>query len=409
MSEADPRPGALAGIRIVDLTQMLAGPYCTMMLADQGAEVIKVEPFGGDYVRQDGPFRAEDKVRAFSGYFASVNRNKKSIAIDLKAKGGRELLIRLCENADAVVENFRVGVMDRLNLSYEYLRERNPKLVYASVRGFGDPRTGRSPYADWPAYDVVAQAMGGIIGINGPDRNSPTKVGPGVGDIVPGAMAAFGVVCAILNAQRTGRGQYVDVAMVDTILALCERIVYQRSVMGNVARPEGNRHPMFALFGMVPAKDGWITLAAHTDDRWKILCELLGCPELIDDPRVATRPARVANQDVVYGEIGGRTSQFTKRELLALIGGKLPFAPVNDIDDIAADPHFAARDMLVEVEQPGCDEPVTIAGVPIKMSETPAQIRRRAPILGEDTDQILAQAGYSSAEIVEMRRGQVVK
>jgi crotonobetainyl-CoA:carnitine CoA-transferase CaiB-like acyl-CoA transferase len=409
MTAAIANTGALEGIRIVDLTQMLAGPYCTMMLADQGAEVIKVEPFAGDYVRQDGPFRAEDRVRAFSGYFASVNRNKKSIAIDLKTKAGRELLIRLCESADAVVENFRVGVMDRLKLSYEFLRERNPKLVYASVRGFGDPRTGRSPYADWPAYDVVAQAMGGVIGINGPNHDSPTKVGPGVGDIVPGAMAAFGVVCAILNAQRTGRGQYVDVAMVDVILSLCERIVYQRSVLGDVARPEGNRHPMFALFGMVPAKDGWITLAAHTDDRWKILCELLNCPELIDDSRTATRPARVANQDVVYGEIGKRTSHFTKRELLELIGGKLPFAPVNDIDDIIADPHFAARDMLVEVDQPGCNEPVMIAGVPIKMTETPGGVRRRAPILGEDTNEILVHAGYSAAEIEGLLRDQVVK
>jgi crotonobetainyl-CoA:carnitine CoA-transferase CaiB-like acyl-CoA transferase len=402
-------PGALEGIRIIDLTQMLAGPFCTMMLADQGAEVIKIEPFAGDYVRQDGPFRAEDKVRAFSGYFASVNRNKKSIAIDLKSEAGRELLIRLCEGAHAVVENFRVGVMDRLSLSYEFLRERNPKLVYASVRGFGDPRTGRSPYADWPAYDVVAQAMGGVIGINGPDRDSPTKVGPGVGDIVPGAMAAFGVVCAILNAERTGRGQYVDVAMVDVILSLCERIVYQRSVLGNVAHPEGNRHPMFALFGMVPARDGWITLAAHTDDRWKLLCELLGCPQWIDDPRTATRPARVANQDIVYGEIGKLTSRLTKAELMALIGGKLPFAPVNDIDDIIADPHFAAREMLVEVEQPGCNEPVLIAGVPIKMTETPGRVRRRAPILGEDTDQILASIGMSPQEIGQLRRDQVVK
>ncbi len=228
MSDSDPL-GALDGVRIVDLTQMLAGPYCTMLLADQGAEIIKVEPLDGDHTRIIGPYHADDKLRAFGGYFASVNRNKKSIAIDLKTPEGRDLVLKLCDDADAVVENYRGGVMDRLGLSYETLHARNRKLVYATIRGFGDARTGKSPYSDWPAYDVISQAMGGIMAITGPDKDTPMKVGPGVGDIVPAITCAFGIVSAILRAYKTGKGQFVDVGMVDAILAVCERIMHQHS------------------------------------------------------------------------------------------------------------------------------------------------------------------------------------
>ena len=199
--------GALDGVRIIDLTQMLAGPFCTMLLADQGAEVVKVEPIDGDHTRIIGPYHADDRLKAFGGYFASVNRNKKSIAIDLKKPEGRDLVIRLCQDADAVVENSRAGVMERLGLSYETLREANPKLVYATIRGFGDRRTGASPYVDWPAYDVVSQAFGGVMAITGPDKNTPLKVGPGIGDLMPATMCAVGLVSAIFRAHKTGRYQ----------------------------------------------------------------------------------------------------------------------------------------------------------------------------------------------------------
>ena len=203
--------------------------------------------------------------KAFGGYFASVNRNKKSIAIDLKQPEGRELVMRLCDGADAVVENYRGGVMDRLGLGYETLHERYPKLVYATIRGFGDWRTGQSPYTDWPAYDVVAQALGGVMAITGPDKDTPMKVGPGIGDLMPATMCAFGIVSAILRAHKTGRGQFVDVGMVDAILSICERIVHQHSFTGGVPVPEGNHHPLLCPFGMFPAKDGYVTIAAHAD------------------------------------------------------------------------------------------------------------------------------------------------
>ncbi len=400
--------GALEGLRIIDLTQMLAGPYCTMMLADQGAEVIKVEPLEGDATRHGGPFRNDDKSRLFGGYFASVNRNKRSIALDLKRPEGKALLIRLCRSADALVENYRAGVMERLGLSYEILQQENPRLVYASIRGFGDPRTGRSPYTDWPAYDPVAQAMGGIMGITGPDPNTPLKIGPGVGDLVPAIMAAFGLLCAVLRARVTGRGQFVDVSMVDAVLSLCERIVYQRSYQSLNPHPEGNRHPLLAPFGMVRAGDGWVTIVAHTDEFWATLCRLMRREDLITDPRMASHEARMANKDAVYAAVEEFAERHTKQELKELLGGKIPFGPVYHIDEIAADPHFAVREMLVAVEHPGCADTTTIAGVPIRMTETPGSIRRRAPLLGEDSADILRGLGCDDGEIAAWKQARVV-
>lgn len=400
--------GALEGVRIVDLTQMLAGPYCTMMLADQGADVIKVEPIEGDGTRTGGPFRDDDSLRAYGGYFASVNRNKRSIGLDLKTVEGRDMLIKLVRSADALVENFRAGVMERLGLSYEVLREENPRLVYVSIRGFGDPRTGRSPYTEWPAYDPIAQAMGGIMGITGPDAETPLKVGPGVGDLIPAMMAAYGLICAVLRAREVGEGQYVDVSMVDSILATCERIVYQRSLQGVNPHPEGNHHPLLAPFGMVRAQDGWITVAAHTDEFWKKLCVIMKREDLISDPRMLNREARVDNKAAVYEAIEAFSLKHTKEELRSLLGGEVPFGPVYHIDEIATDPHFAIRDMIVEVEHPGCTKPLSIAGVPIRMTETPGSIRRRAPLLGEDTDEILCDIGYAVEEIARYRQSRIV-
>ncbi|MFO1082477.1 MAG: CoA transferase [Reyranellaceae bacterium] len=400
--------GALDGIRIVDLTQMLAGPFCTMLLADQGAEVIKIEPLEGEHIRIVGPYHPDDRLKAFGGYFASVNRNKRSIAIDLKRPEGRDLVLRLCEGADALVENFRGGVTDRLGLGYEAVHARFPKLVYATIRGFGDWRTGRSPYADWPAFDVVAQAFGGVMAITGPDPQTPLKVGPGVGDLMPATLAAFGVVSAVLHAHKTGQGQLVDVGMVDAILALCERIVYQHAFTGAVPAPEGNHHPLLCPFGMFPAQDGHVTIAAHSDAHFPLLCRLIGRPEMAGDPRFGTVQDRRAHQDEIVAAVTAYTSRHSKRELLATLGGQVPFAPVNDVRDIFADPHFAAREMVVAVPHPGLDHDVRIAGVPVKMTETPGGVRHRAPLLGEHTDQYLAALGLGGAEIAHLRAEKIV-
>ncbi|SEB24745.1 CaiB/BaiF CoA-transferase family protein [Variovorax sp. YR216] len=408
MDKRNDSPGALAGLRVIDLTQMLAGPICTQVLADQGAQVIKVESLAGDGIRSSGPFRPDDALRAFGGYFQSVNRNKSSIALDLKQPQGRELLIRLVKEADVVVENFRAGVMERLGLGYEQLRESNPRLVYATIRGFGDPRSGESPYADWPAYDVVAQAMGGIMSITGTAGGDPTKIGPGIGDIVPGLMLGIGILAAVHHAQRTGRGQFVDVSMVDSVLALCERIVYQQSYEERTPGPEGNRHPLLCPFGLFPARDGWVSVACPDEKLWAKLARIIGRPEMAEDPRYATNPARVQHAADVIAAVEDFTRRHSKAELAQQLGGVTPFGPVYTARDIFADPHFARREMLVEVEHPGCSTPVRIAGVPIKLSETPGGVRRRAPLLGEHTDDVLQGLGLEPEEIARLRAQRVV-
>lgn len=390
--------GALSDIRVIDLTQMLAGPYATMMLADHGAEVIKIEPLEGDMTRQGGPYAPDDQVRALGGYFQSVDRNKRSVCLDLKQAEGKAALLKLVAGADAVVENFRAGVMERLGLSYEVLRDVNPRLVYGALRGFGDRRTGASPYVDWPAFDVVAQAMGGVMAITGPDPHTPTKVGPGIGDIVPGAMLAFGVLAAVHNARRTGVGQFVDISMVDSVLAVCERMVYQHTVQGLTPGPEGNHHPFIVPFGMFPAADGFVTIAAQQQSFFDILCDRIGADDIVADPRFSDRDQRNAHRGELIALIGARTRTFTKAELMERLGGRIPFGPVMNIAEITADPHFAAREMIVSVEQPGAS-PVRIAGVPIKMTGTPGKVARRAPFLGEDTLVQLRRAGLDEAEI----------
>ena len=390
--------GALSDIKIIDLTQMLAGPYGTMVLADHGAQVIKIEPLEGDVTRGAGPFRDGDNVRAVGGYFQSVDRNKRSVCLDLKTEDGKNVFKALVRDADADTENFRAGVMERLGLSYEVLREINPRLVYGALRGFGDRRTGASPYHDWPAYDVVAQAMGGMMAITGPDSKTPTKVGPGVGDIIPGLMLSFGVLAAVHNARRTGAGQFVDVSMVDAVLATCERMVWQHSVQGLTPGPEGNHHPFLCPFGMFTAADGHVTIAAHQDEFFSILCKAIDAPELPTDPRFATRIDRSDNRHELIVDLDRRTRRFSKAELIARLAGRIPFGPVMNIAEIMVDPHFVARQMIVDVEQPGT-APIQIAGVPIKMTTTPGGVRRRSPLLGEDTRVQLREIGLSDEEI----------
>lgn len=386
-------PGALAGLRVLDLSQVLAGPFCTQMLADHGAEVIKIEPPEGDPARRFAPFRADDTERAFGGYFQSINRGKKSVVLDLKDPAGRAAFLKLVAGADVLVENYRAGVMERLGLGFEALAKINPRLVYGAIRGFGDPRSGESPYNDWPAFDVVAQAMGGIMGITGPTADQPLKVGPGVGDTVPALMLAFGILAAVRHAERSGQGQFLDISMIDGVLALCERLVHQYSYAGEVAGPEGNGHPLLCPFGLFRAADGWVAIGCPTDKFWVELAAAIGRPELAVDPGWATNAARLARRGEVTTLIEGFTGQRSKAQLKALFGGRVPFGPVQNAAEIFADPHFAARGMLVEVEQPGSATPVTIAGVPVHLSATPGAVRGRAPRLGEHTAEVLAGLG----------------
>jgi crotonobetainyl-CoA:carnitine CoA-transferase CaiB-like acyl-CoA transferase len=400
--------GPLSGLRIMDFTHALAAPFATQVLADMGAEVVKIEAPRGDWTRRSQPFHPSDVERQHSGYFNSINRNKQSIVIDLKTDEGQKLARRLVGGFDVVVENFRAGVMDRLGLSYETLSAEKPDLVYAALRGFGDPRSGDSPYVDWPAYDVVAQAMGGMMGVTGSAGGEPTKVGPGIGDTIPGLYLAIGLLSAVLHARRTGEGQFVDVAMVDCILGVSERIVNQYYFGGVVPKPEGSHHPFVVPFGVFPASDGHITLACPADRFFATFCELTQAPDLLSDARFATARARSDNRDAAIEAIGRVTARFTKNELMTLLGGRVPFGPVYNVAEISTDPHFAARGMLQDVAMPGVDHPVKVVGVPIKLSRTPGQVATPGPELGSDTRTVLERAGLTSAEIAKLFAGGVV-
>jgi len=400
--------GPLAGLTVIDLTQMLAGPYCTMLLADQGADVIKIEPIGGEPTRTFGPYRDDDAEHLFGGYFQSINRNKRSVGINLKSSEGVEVLKDLVRDADVLVENFRPGVMDRLGLPYEVLAEVNPRLVYACIRGFGDPRTGESPYVNRPSFDVVAQAMGGAMGITGPDAETPMKIGPGVGDIFPATLAAFGIMSAVFEARGSGQGQFMDVAMYDGVLAMCERIVYQQSYTGSSPVPEGNHHPILCPFGIFDASDGQVTIGCPRDGFWTQLVGIMDRPELATDPRFATNNARLANQTETVGLVEGWARGRTKAEIAEALDGKVPFGPVNTAAEILADPHVNVREMLAEIEHPGSGTPVTVAGTPIRMTRTQGGVRSRAPLAGEHTDEVLCGAGMDADRLAGLRAAGVV-
>ena len=297
-----------------------------------------------------------------------------------------------------LVENFAAGVMDRLGLAYETLAERNPRLVYAAIRGFGDPRTGASPYTDWPAYDIVAQAMGGLVGVTGSEETGGLRCGPSVGDIMPGTLAAVGILSAVLHARETGEGQFLDVAMYDAVLSLCEHYVYLYSYGGENPGPLGNAHPFLCPFDVFDAKDGQIAIAAPTDKHWRLLCEIIGRPELGQDERYARNEGRQAHAAEIRAIVGEWTAQRTRAEIVGTLSRLVAAGPVNTMADIFDDPHVAAREMLPEIEQAG-GHPVKLAGQPIKLTRTPSRIYRRAPILGEDSEAILTEIGMTPADL----------
>ncbi len=400
--------GVLRGVRVIDLTRALSGPFCTMILADHGADVIKVEEPGGDTTRQAGPFIDGNRAAGLGGFFQSANRNKRSIVIDLKKDDGKNVLRRLIANADILAENFRSGVMERLGFSFDDIKSINPRIVVASISGFGDPRNGESPYIKWPALDVVAQAMGGLIGTTGPDAGTPVRAGPALGDIIPGIYAAFGIVAALRYAERTGEAQHVDVAMLDSVLAVCEAAAYRYSFSGIVPAPTGNDHTLAAPIGVFAARDGWIAIAAPQENQWTTLCRMLGLETLLDDDRFSHYTKRRENLATLKPLLSEKTALYTKSQLVDLLGGEIPIGPILGMDEIFADPHFRTRKMLVEVEEPGTGQSRSIVGSPVKFTETPGRIDQRAPLLGEHSKAILADTGFDADEIDKLFDADIV-
>ena len=373
---------ALQGLKVLDLTRVLAGPYATMIMADLGADVVKVEiPGTGDDSRHFGPYIGQE-----SAYFMSINRGKRSITLNLKDQDDQETFLKLVEKADVVVENYRPGTMEKLGLGYEVLHKRNPKAIYAAVSGFG--HTG--PYSHRPAYDAVVQAMGGIMSITGPEGGHPVRVGTSIGDITAGLFTTIGIMAALQHRNETGEGQKVDVAMLDCQLAVLENAIARYSVTGEVPGPAGNRHPSITPFETFPTIDGEIMIAAGNDALFKRLCQVFGATEWLEDERFSTNALRTEHREVLIPMIAAVTMEKTTGQWQTLLDESgVPNGPINTVDKVMADPQILAREMVQIVEHPDAG-PVTMAGIPVKMSKTPGRIRSASPRLGEHTAEVFA-------------------
>ncbi len=375
--------GPLSGITIVDLTRVLAGPYCTMVLADLGARVIKIEtPDGGDDSRRYGPF-----VNGKSAYFMAMNRGKESIALDLKLAADRAIFERLLEEADVLVENFRPGAMERLGYGWEALQARHPRLIYAAASGFGHS----GPYAPKPAYDMVVQGMGGIMSITGHPGGPPTRVGASIGDITAGLFTAIGIASALHHRHSSGQGMMIDVAMLDCQVAILENALSRYFLTGQSPQPLGARHPSIAPFAAFPTADGHIIIAAGTDALFGKLAAALGHPKLARDARFLTNDLRAENVDALGAALEAILKERDSAEWLTLLeAAGVPCGPINDIAGIANDPQIRARNMIVAIEDPEAG-PLKLAGNPdqavgVSRSHEPpggAGARRRP---GKDTE-----------------------
>jgi CoA:oxalate CoA-transferase len=374
--------GPLSGITIVDLTRVLAGPYCTMVLADLGARVIKIEsPDGGDDSRRYGPF-----VNGKSAYFMAMNRGKESIALDLKRDADRAIFERLLEQADVLVENFRPGAMERLGYGWEALHARHPRLIYAAASGFGHS----GPYAPKPAYDMVVQGMGGIMSITGHPGGPPTRVGASIGDITAGLFTAIGIASALHHRHASGQGMKIDVAMLDCQVAILENALSRYFLTKRSPQPLGARHPSIAPFAAFATADGHIIIAAGTDALFGKLAVALGRPELARDARFLTNDLRAEHVDALGAAIEAILRERTSAEWLRLLeAAGVPCGPINDIAGIANDPQVRARNMIVGIDDPEAG-PLKLAGNPIKLSAfaDPAS-RPAAPVLDGDRARIL--------------------
>ncbi|GIS94227.1 MAG: CoA transferase [Dehalococcoidia bacterium] len=386
---------ALSGMVVLDLTQIMAGPFCTMSLADMGADVIKVEKLnGGDDNRRMGPPFIND----WSAGFLALNRNKRSLAVDLRSEVGRIMFKRLVEKADALVENFRPGVMERLGLDYESLAAIKPSLVYCSVSGFGNS----GPYAKKGGFDLVAQGVSGLMSITGHPDLPPAKVGVPITDISAGLLAANGVLCAYIHALKTGHGQQVDTSLMEAGVAYT---VWESSVYfadGDIPGPLGSAHRVSAPYQALRTLDGYLNIGAATQPTWEQLCRAIGQESLIDDYRFLMPGDRKARQDELATLLEETFSTDTTGNWLKLLeDAGVVAGPIYNMDQVYKDPQVLARQMLVDLEDPELGTIHNI-GIPVKLSSTPGQIRTRAPMLGEHSVEVLIENGFSQAEVDEL-------
>jgi crotonobetainyl-CoA:carnitine CoA-transferase CaiB-like acyl-CoA transferase len=393
--------GPLAGIQILDFTRAMTGPFCTQLLGDMGAQVVKVEmPGGGDETRRWGPF-----WNGHSCYYLSANRNKRSIAIDLKRVAGREIATTLASQSDVVIENFRPGIMDRLGLGYEALAKRNPGLVYCCVSGFGQD----GPRAQEPAYDLMMQGFAGLMGLTGFADGPPVRAGLPVADLTAAIFAAFGIVAALFSRAEDGRGQKVETSLLEGQVSWLSYYMVGYLANGEVMRGMGSAHHSLTPYKAYHAQDEYFVLAVGNDALWQRLCEAIDAPDLVEDPRFVTNVERLANRDALDEILDQVFIRLPAAEWIERISAAgVPCGPINGLDQIAADPQVRHTQMIQAIPHPEIPD-LELCGIPVKFGRTPGAIQSPPPLLGEHTEAILSELGYSAEQIAALHRQGVVE
>ncbi len=393
----------LEKLKVLDLTQVMAGPFCCQVMADMGADVTKVEPREtGESARRSMGFKMEHGEDTAA--FVAINRNKKSMTLNLKEDAAREIFYKMAREADVIVENYRPDVTKKLGADYETLQEINPRIIYASVSGFG--QTG--PYAMRAGYDLIAQGMSGVMSVTGEPGGPPAKCGIPIGDLSAGLFCAFGILTACIAREETGRGQHIDTSLFEGALAFSVWETAELWSTGRIPQPFGSAHRLTAPYQALKTGDGYINVGANTQRLWARLCDAIGREELIEDPRFDTNDLRMENRAELADELEKTLARKTTDEWVdILLDAGFPAAPIHNYQQVFEDPHTIAREMMVEMDHP-VEGRVKGLGIPVKLSETPGEIRRPAPLLGEHTEETLSGLGYSEEEIADLRERKII-
>lgn len=392
---------ALAELKVIDLTRVLAGPYCTMILGDLGADVVKIEgPGGSDETRGWGPpFTGGE-----SAYYLSANRNKRGMTLNLKESQGREILRRMLIDADVVIQNFRTGTMEKWGLGYDSVRQLNPRIVYCSISGFGQS----GPYRELPGYDYIVQAMGGMMSITGSEQSGPMKVGVAIADVATGLYCAIGILAALQERERSGEGQHIDISLLDSQISLLVNVASNYLISGDIPKRYGNQHPNIVPYQTFRARDGEMVVAVGNDRQFQNLCAIMDHPDLPEDPRFRTNAARLEHRELLIGilqaEFAKRTCKQWQEQLVA---AGIPVGPIQNMEQLFNDPHVEAREMKMEIPHPTAGT-IPLVGSPLKLSRTKVEVRRHPPLAGEHTEEILREYGFTVEQIKQWQARNVL-